>query len=135
MRAVVVDTSALIRLYVPDGPLPDGLEAAVDAAWRGEALLMAPDLLLAEVGQVLRKKERAGYLRKEESDEILAAVLALPIEVLPHRALLADALDLARETNLTVYDALFLALAKGRGAALFSADERLANCLDGLASR
>ncbi len=128
MRGVVVDTSALIRLFVPDGPLPEGLEAAVDAAWRGDALLMAPDLLLAEIGQVLRKKERAGYLRKEESDEILAAVLALPIEVLPHRPLLADALDLARETNLTVYDALFLALAKGRGAALISADEQLVNC-------
>ena len=50
MRAVVVDTSALIRLYVPDGPIPEGLEAAMGAAWRGEALLIAPDLLLAEVG-------------------------------------------------------------------------------------
>ena len=26
MKSFVVDTSALMRLYVPDGPVPDGLE-------------------------------------------------------------------------------------------------------------
>lgn len=125
MRAVVVDTSALVRLYVPDGPLPAGLEETVEAAWRGDAVLLAPELLLAEVGQVLRKKERTGFLSSEECDAILDAVLALPLETVCHRPLLEDALALARETELTVYDALFLALARGRGADLISADARL----------
>ena len=125
MRAVVVDTSALVRLYVPDGPVPEGLEEALESAWRGDVLLLAPELLLAEVGQVLRKKERAGVLTREECDEILDAVLALPLEVLPHRPLLVDALALARETGLTVYDALFLVLARSRGADLISADMQL----------
>jgi hypothetical protein len=29
MKNVVIDTSALIRLYVPDGPIPEGLEECV----------------------------------------------------------------------------------------------------------
>jgi predicted nucleic acid-binding protein len=126
MRAVIVDTSALVRLYIPDGPVPDGLEGAVESAWRGDVVLLAPELLLAEVGQVLRKKERAGFMSREECDVVLDAILALPLETVPHRPLMADAMAVARETGLTVYDALFLALADGWGAKLISADERLA---------
>ena len=128
MRPVVVDTSALVRLYIPDGPVPDGLEDAVESAWRGDVVLLAPDLLLAEVGQVLRKKEQAGFMSQEECDAVLDAVLALPLELVSHRSLIVDALAAARETGLTVYDALYMALAKarGKGTRLISADERLA---------
>ncbi len=125
MRAVVVDTSALVRLYIPDGPVPVGLEDAVESAWRGDVVLVAPELFLAEVGQVLRKKESAGFMSEEECDAVLDAVLALPLETVAHRPLVLDALAMARQTGLTVYDALFMALAKGRGANLISADERL----------
>ena len=75
MRIIVPDTSALARLYVPDGPIPEGLEEAVNAAWRGEIALVVPELALAEFVQVLWKKEQAGYLRSLEVDEIVAAFM------------------------------------------------------------
>lgn len=34
MNSIVVDTSALMRLYLPDGPLPDNLENQLDSAWK-----------------------------------------------------------------------------------------------------
>jgi predicted nucleic acid-binding protein len=49
MKAFVVDTSALVRLYVLDGPESRVPVAAVDAAGRGEARLLAPELLWAEI--------------------------------------------------------------------------------------
>jgi len=125
MKSFVVDTSALIRLYVPDGPLPDGLEEAVDLAWRGEAALLAPELALVEAAQVLRKKERAGYLATEESDAVLGEIAGLPIDLVGHRGLLGDAVALAREHDLTVYDAVFVALAAARRAELITADRAL----------
>jgi predicted nucleic acid-binding protein len=125
MKAFVVDTSALVRLYVPDGPVPTGLEEAVDLAWRGEAALFAPALALAEAAQVLRKKERAGYLSADESDAIRAEILGLPIDFSGHRDLLDIAVPIARDRDLTVYDALFLALADERRAELITADEAL----------
>ncbi len=125
MKSVVLDTSAIIRLYIPDGELPAGLAELLEQAVGGDVALMVPDLALAEIAQVLRKKERASFLTAAESDEILDAVLALPLDVIGHRELLPAALALARSRNLTVYDALFLALAEQRNAKLVTADERL----------
>lgn len=125
MKAFVVDTSALMRLYLPDGPVPDGLEDAVDSAWRGEVALLAPELALAEVAQVLCKKERAAHLSAAESDAIRAEILDLPIEYVGHRDLLEAAVPVARDRGLTVYDALFLALADQRRAQLITADDEL----------
>lgn len=125
MRRVVVDTSALIRLYVPDGEVPAGLVDDIDRAVSGDTALLVPDLALAEAGQVLRKKEQSGFLSPSETDEILGAILDLPLDVVGHRGLLTDAIAVGRAHNLTVYDALFLALALDRRAYLMTADARL----------
>jgi predicted nucleic acid-binding protein len=125
MRQVVLDTSALVRLYVPDGPLPEGLEAVIESGWRGDSLLLVPELLLVEFVQVIRKKEARGWLSLEEGARILAAVLDLPLEVIGHRDLVPLALRLSRELGITAYDATFIALSIHRGAALLSADEAM----------
>ncbi len=49
MKVVIVGSSALIRLYVPDGPIPDGLEKHIASAWRAKATLMVPELALTQV--------------------------------------------------------------------------------------
>ncbi len=125
MKIVVVDTSALIRLYIPDGPIPDGLEEYIASAWRAETTLIAPELALAEFAQVLWKKEQAGYIKASELDEIVSAFLELPLEIMGHYNILTDALFLARHYGLTVYDSLFLALARRKKAELVTADQRL----------
>lgn len=79
MKIVIADTSALIRLYVPDGSIPDDLQDYIAAAWRGEAILMVPELALAEFAQILWKKEQEGYLRSSEVDEIIAALMEIPL--------------------------------------------------------
>ena len=122
MRVAIVDTSALLRVFIPDGPIPDGMEALLDEATRGNAVVLLPDLALAEATQVLRKKEASGLLQAAEADKILAALLELPYEVLPCRGFLAEALETARRLGVTVYDGLFLALARQRRAELFTAD-------------
>lgn len=130
MKMVVVDTSALIRLYVPDGAIPDGLEECLAAAWTGETTVMIPELALAEFVQVLWRKEQAGYLESSEVDEIVEALLELPIEVVGHHGNLIDTLSLARRYGLTVYDSLFLSLAMKRKAQLITADQRLKNAFE-----
>jgi predicted nucleic acid-binding protein len=132
MKVVVVDTSALIRLYVPDGPIPDDLEAHISSALRAETTLVIPELALAEFAQVLWKKEQSGYLSTPEVDEIMSAFLELPIEVFGHYDILSDALSLARRYSLSIYDALFLALAGNRTAELVTADQRLKKVFESL---
>ncbi len=125
MKTVVLDTSALMRLYFGDGLLPDGLEEAIRAAGNGDAVLTAPDLLLVEIGSVLLKKERAGHLSRADADEILEAVRDLPIRFVSPAGLMDRALAIARAEVLSVYDALFLALSRELRAPLITADEKL----------
>jgi predicted nucleic acid-binding protein len=55
----------------------------------------------------------------------MAAVTDLPLELIGHREIVAEAVAAAREHRLTVYEGLFLALAHKQKAELISADERL----------
>lgn len=125
MRISVIDTSALIRLYIPDGPSPDFLEECIDSAYKAETTLIMPELALAEAAQVLWKKEKKKYLTQTEVDEIISAILELPIEIVSHYDYLQDAVSLARKYNLTVYDSLFLAVALRKSGELITVDERL----------
>ncbi len=122
----VIDTSALLRLFIPDGDVPTGLRAFVGNAERGLHQAIAPELLAAEAANVVLKKQRAGELSVNEAAELLGDIMALPIRLMPHRPLVDAAFQQARQLNLTVYDALFLALAVERGAVLFTADAALA---------
>ena len=121
----VVDTSALIRLFVPDGPLPNDFEGFLRGVERGINIAIAPELLLAEAANVINKKQLTGELSKSESDQLLSDILSVPIRLYPHRPILPRAFDLARAHNLTVYDTLYLALAEEHGAVIFTGDRRL----------
>ena len=127
MKSYVLDTSALIRYYIPDGPMPDGLEKIIEQGWQGDALLFVPELALVESAQVLLKKERAGFLAPDESDEIIRNIKSIPMEIRRHRDILEPAILLARKHSLTVYDAMFLALSKKQNAQLVTADKKLHN--------
>ena len=102
-----------------------GFETFVEQSWRTEAILTAPELILAEAGQVLVKKEKAGYIKKSQVQEILSLILELPIELVGHRELIDKATTIARQKQTTVYDALFCTLALKRNGKLFTADDEL----------
>ena len=94
--------------------------------------LIAPELIYAECGQVLHKKRTQKILTDEELNGLLDSILDLPIRLFAHGDLLKPACDLAAELNLTVYDALFLALAKRHSAPLLTADGKLRHAADQL---
>lgn len=121
----VVDSSALLRLFVPDGPIPDGLEAFFRGVETGNHVAIAPELLIVEATNVVVKKERREELSASEATELLSLLKQMPIRYFGHHGLYDSTRQIAMETGLSAYDALYLALAQDRGAALFTADERL----------
>ena len=121
----VVDTSALIRLFVPDGPLPNDFKGFLRGVERGPNIAIAPELLLAEAANVINKKQISGELSESESDQLFSDILSLPIRLFPHRPILLRAFELARVHKLTVYDTLYLALAEEHGAVIFTGDRKL----------
>lgn len=131
MKIAVIDTSALIRFYIPDGPVPANLEKTIELASNGEALALIPELALVEATQVLWKKQSAKHLSPHEVDAILTLLLNLPLTVIGHRDFITNALSLARKFSLTVYDSLFLSMAKHYQAELISADQALLSAYAG----
>ena len=121
----VVDTSALLRLFIPDGPVPNGLEAFFRGVEAGTNVAIAPELLIVEAANVVLKKQRRKELTADEARGAIALLEMMPIRYFGHHKLYKSIHRIAIETGLTAYDALFLALAQTKGAAIFTADERM----------
>lgn len=121
----MIDTSALLRLFLADGPLPPALERAFAQGCNGEALLLVPDLCLLECASVLRKQVLRAAMTSEESKALLADLVLLPLRTVPAMELVIDAYELALIHALSVYDATYLALALRHGAGLITADRDL----------
>lgn len=121
----VIDASALIRLFIPDGPIHPEVENALNQATSGTAVVFAPQLILVEAANVLLRKRRRGELTAQELGELLLAVKSLPIRFCEHETLLLPACALAETYNLSAYDALYLALSEQHGARLLTNDDTL----------
>ena len=125
MKTIVLDASALVRIFTGDGPIPKGLEAAVAQADRGDGSFLAPELIWVEAGQALHRKKIRGQISETEFAELWSDMATMPMETFRHLELLDGAFELAETTNLSVYDATYLALALRTGSSLFTADDRL----------
>lgn len=123
---LVLDTSALLRFYLADGPLPPSLEPAIQRGCRGDALLLVPDLCFLECASVLLKQVQRQLLSMDECRDLLADLLNLPLRPTSASELALAALEQAMALSLSVYDASFLALALKHDAVLITADKQLA---------
>lgn len=120
MSEFVVDASVSIKWFLPEIhyiPARNLLS--------GFHFLMIPDLFFPEFGNILWKKVRRGELSATEAREVLAALRTIRLRTVSSEHLLSPALEIALETECTVYDALYLALAVTHNIALVTADRRL----------
>jgi predicted nucleic acid-binding protein len=132
VKLYALDASAWLRLFLRDGPLPAALEPAAACVQQGAGAFVAPELILVEVAHVLQRKRRAGYLSSEEAGELWSDMRRTPLDLLPIADDIQAAIELAEQHNLSVYDALYLAVARRVGAALLTADEALQRVADEL---
>ena len=117
---IVVDASVMVNAVGDDGP--DGRAARSRLAVEEAA---APDLVDVETAAVLRRRWLHGDLDGERFDAAVNDLLALPVARYPASPLLRRAVEL--RSNVTVYDACYVALAEALDATLVTADERLAS--------
>jgi len=116
---IVADASALLDLLLRRSAASD-IKARVEA----ELALHAPHLIDTEVLHALRRWVARGDLAPRRAREALGDLADLPLVRYPHAPLSARVWSL-RE-RLSAYDATYAALAEGLGAALLTADRRLA---------
>ena len=109
--------STCVLLYEP------GLSALLNEA----ELVLAPQLLAAEVANTYWKYFRAGQLAPAAAETGLRSCLDLVDEFVPLEPLSAEALELAMAAKHPVYDMFYLVLARRQAAVLLTADKTLAD--------
>ncbi len=114
---LVVDASVAVRWAVTES----GSRAALTL--RGRALAV-PDLLAAEVGNVIWKKVRRGELAPADASLAADVFATVGVTLQSSLPMLDEAVRVAVELDHPVYDCFYLVLARELGARLVTADER-----------
>lgn len=116
---VVVDAGAVVAALLGGGPA---------GAWAESELtrddLAAPHLMPAEVANILRRASTAGQVSVDAASIAHADLLALPVALFPYDVCAERAWEL--RTNLSLYDAWYVALSESLEADLVTLDRRIA---------
>lgn len=124
---IVIDASAAVGLVLA---LP-GTE--IFAPLLEEAALVgAPDLYVAEVGNAIWKYRKADLLPMERCELMLEQALSLPDRFESSSELYREAFALACRHLHPMYDALYLILARRTNATILTLDRRLAGLANAL---
>jgi len=115
---IVVDASVLATALADDGE--DGDRARGRLAGQ---VLVAPELVDAEVASVLRRLNLAGRLPDRRAELALQDLVDLPVQRAAHSPLVHRCWEL--RSNVTVYDAAYVALAELLDVVLLTSDARL----------
>ena len=124
MNAGVIDASVMAMLLFREAH-----SMAAENWMRRTQRPLAPDLIWAEVANVVWKRHRRQEISTTEALAITDQLLAAPIHIYPSSDLIKDATELALKFDRTIYDSLYLALAIRTKTVLVSGDKRLVNSL------
>lgn len=119
MNRFVIDASIAVKWVVEE----DGTSQAL--VLRQKAMLIAPELLVAECANILWKKVQRDQLLSEEAHLAARLLQRAEIELLPMRSLFEAATQMAIELDHPAYDCLYVASAVENACQFVTADERL----------
>lgn len=114
----VVDASVLTTALIDSGPDGRWAESII-----GAGSLIAPELVLVETTNVLRRLERTRDISTLEATGAQRDLLRLDLELFPCAPFAERVWELRR--NLTTYDAWYVALAEAFGYPLATLDGKL----------
>lgn len=129
MTDLVIDSSVAVKWFVPE---QHDKEAAriFDEYLQGNLLFLAPDLIYAEFGNILWKKQTLQGLDPIDAENIVTEFQTqISIRCISSASLLADAYQIAVAHKRTVYDSLYLALSLRENCQFVTADEKLVNAI------
>ena len=116
--SAVIDASVLVAALVDSGQ---------DGPWAEAVLvqgqLAAPEMLLAEATNILRRMEQSGQVSSLEAAASFRDLLRLDVELYPFTPLAERVWEL--RANVTSYDAWYVALAEALRNPLFTLDRKL----------
>lgn len=119
MEPAVIDASVAIKWVAAEDFSTNAM------AVRSRYLLTAPELLIAECGNILWKKVRRKEVGSDEAIIASEVIRRAGIEFVAISELIVGAMRFAVEIDHPAYDCFYLELARSRALPLITADERL----------
>jgi predicted nucleic acid-binding protein len=118
----VLDTSVIYKWYVEEEDTAKALLLRDDFVKRG-AETVIPDFLFLELANAMRYNPN---MEQEDLENIVDNLFELSLEtVVTTPTLTKEALEIAYDYQITVYDALYLALAQSLEFEFITADKKL----------
>ncbi len=114
----ILDASAAVEVVVQKG-----ISAKIEAMIGEADSVIAPDLMAAEVANVFWKYHRFENLERPTCEGYLNNALSLVDELVPSSELYAEAFALACQYKHSVYDMLYLVLARRNNGVLLTVDK------------
>lgn len=121
---LVVDSSVIVKWFVKKDE-QDRAEALwlKDQFLKGQLTLIVPDLVYYEISNVLKTKKE---FREELVRKAIRLLFLYPFKsIWPSAALFLSAVKIAYNHQLTVYDAVYLALSQELNCPFLTADKKL----------
>jgi predicted nucleic acid-binding protein len=116
----IVDASALVAYLLEE----EGFEKMSEILSEGAESV---PLLIKESCNAVLEAEKQGRISREDGEKVLQVILSLEdlnIKTVAQSGLIPAAFAIAQENGLTIYDSIYIALAKATGGSLASRDGR-----------
>jgi predicted nucleic acid-binding protein len=117
----VLDASVVMKWFIPE----IYWQQAVLLQHYPDSSLHAPDFVQLECTSVLSKKVRRQELQLNEANQIQDLLLQMPVQTYSWQNLFLEAGQVAYATCRSVYDCLYLVLAKQLQGKMVTADKKL----------
>lgn len=124
----VIDASVAVKWYIPEI-----YEQEATRLLKGRHQLHVPELILPELGNIIRKKVKRGEITQIEAEKIISAISRKKWTIHPHRSIFKSACAGAESTGQTVYDWTYLALAISLSCEFVTADKKFHKALENTA--
>lgn len=130
MKTLVVDASVGVKWQLDDEEHVDQADA-IKRAFLGKAIeLIVPVIFAVEWANAINVAITRGRFPEEEWQEALKDLEALKVSIRNPPGLLSEGWQIARLYGRTVYDGLYIALAKVEGCEIVTGDKKLFNAVN-----
>ncbi|MBU7582778.1 MAG: type II toxin-antitoxin system VapC family toxin [Nostoc sp. TH1S01] len=125
----VVDTSVCIKYFIAD-PLTTKVKQLFGHLSNPQTEIFVPDLFYIESANVMWKYVRARMYTVAEVQTDLTTLKNFPLRVVSTADLMADAVNISINYNISAYDACYVALSEQVNAVLLTLDAKLVRALN-----
>lgn len=124
---IVVDASVALKWQFKDEDETEQAVSMLHDYEAGRIGFIVPWLFYFELANAVHIAVLRKRITEEDGKQVIGDMLAIPLTVTASVELVADSYKLARNNNISFYDAVYLSLAEGKRIFLYTGDKKFFN--------